>query len=221
MSGSGWASDAHATREPVTRPVSKKKGRLRVVQSTEQECQSDGSFLDSEHKFGLRWCTAFMVQQCLHAGFQRTEGKENGNRYCARTEESDRQTGFSAEEKEYLAKRKVVVKEIMKKKKTSASPQVRRKKPGVLYLCERMTSVHRVLTLRYGNDRDRLNEAETAEYSKLLMTFSFEEMSEVIRAMPAILVLYELEWFAWTASARIKNLAAGAEPSTSVANPSA
>ncbi|KAJ7312624.1 hypothetical protein DFH08DRAFT_943570 [Mycena albidolilacea] len=56
---------------------------------------------------------------------------------------------------------------------------IRRKKPGVLYLCERMTSVHRVLTLRYGDDRDRLNEAETAEYSKLLMTFSFEEMSEV------------------------------------------
>ncbi|KAJ7850301.1 hypothetical protein B0H14DRAFT_2582072 [Mycena olivaceomarginata] len=86
MSGSGWASDAHATREPVTRPVNKKKGRLRVVQSTEQECQSDGSFLDSEHKFGLRWCAAFMVQQCLHAGFQRTEGEENGNRYCAQIE---------------------------------------------------------------------------------------------------------------------------------------
>ncbi|KAJ7885943.1 hypothetical protein B0H14DRAFT_3431568 [Mycena olivaceomarginata] len=56
---------------------------------------------------------------------------------------------------------------------------IRRKQPGVLYLCERMTNVHRVLTLRYGDDRDRLNEAETAEYSKLLMTFSFEEMSEV------------------------------------------
>jgi hypothetical protein len=48
-------------QEPVTRPVKKKKGCLRVVQSTEQECQSDGSSLDSEHKFGLRQCTTFMV----------------------------------------------------------------------------------------------------------------------------------------------------------------
>jgi hypothetical protein len=91
MSGSGWASDAHATWEPVTRPVKKKKEHLRVVQSTEQECQSEGSFLDSEHKFGLRWCTAFMVQQCLHTGFQRTEVEENGNRYCAQTEGSSGQ----------------------------------------------------------------------------------------------------------------------------------
>ncbi|KAJ7697521.1 hypothetical protein B0H14DRAFT_2649840 [Mycena olivaceomarginata] len=89
---------------------------------------------------------------------------------------------------------------------------IRRKQPGVLYLCERMTNVHRVLTLRYGDDRDRLNEAETAEYSKLLMTFSFEEMSEVRKLyhwydrvgdlQPADYScdachtsLYELEWF--------------------------
>ncbi|KAJ7347306.1 hypothetical protein DFH08DRAFT_809066 [Mycena albidolilacea] len=52
-------------REPVPRPVKKKKGRLRMVQSTEREFQSDGSSSDSEHKFGLRRGAAFMVQQCI------------------------------------------------------------------------------------------------------------------------------------------------------------
>ncbi|KAJ6578128.1 hypothetical protein B0H19DRAFT_1230009 [Mycena capillaripes] len=56
---------------------------------------------------------------------------------------------------------------------------IRRKKPGVSYLCERMTSMHRVLGLQYLDNRDLLDEAETAEYSKLLITFSFEEMSEL------------------------------------------
>ncbi|KAJ7878120.1 hypothetical protein B0H14DRAFT_2567384 [Mycena olivaceomarginata] len=115
MSCSGWASDAHATREPVTPPVKKKKGRLRVVQSTEQESQSDGSSLDSEHKFGLRRCTAFMVQQCLHAGFQRGRGKWKPI-LC--TDRSDRQTGFSAEKKEDPAKRKESIRFLLPKELT-------------------------------------------------------------------------------------------------------
>ncbi|KAJ6521241.1 hypothetical protein B0H19DRAFT_721738 [Mycena capillaripes] len=56
---------------------------------------------------------------------------------------------------------------------------IRRKKPGVSYLCERMTGMRRVLGLQYRDNLDLLDDAEMTEYSMLLITFSFEEMTEL------------------------------------------
>ncbi|KAJ6522297.1 hypothetical protein B0H19DRAFT_1203097 [Mycena capillaripes] len=56
---------------------------------------------------------------------------------------------------------------------------IRRKKPSVSYLYERMTSMRRVLGLQYNDNLDLLDDAEMTEYSKLLITFSFEEMTEL------------------------------------------
>ncbi|KAJ7616828.1 hypothetical protein DFH06DRAFT_1238529 [Mycena polygramma] len=56
---------------------------------------------------------------------------------------------------------------------------IRRKKLDVEYLRERMTSMHKVLDCIYWDNQDLLEEAGQVEYSKLLLTFSFEEMSEL------------------------------------------
>jgi hypothetical protein len=56
---------------------------------------------------------------------------------------------------------------------------LRRKKPGLSYLCERMTGMGRILNLINRDNQDLLNDTEQAEYSKLLTTFSFEQMQEL------------------------------------------
>ncbi|KAF8143465.1 hypothetical protein K438DRAFT_1875998 [Mycena galopus ATCC 62051] len=57
---------------------------------------------------------------------------------------------------------------------------LRRKTPSVSYICERMTSVRRVIGFMYQDNRDLLTETEgQAEYSKLLKTFSFEQIREI------------------------------------------
>jgi hypothetical protein len=56
---------------------------------------------------------------------------------------------------------------------------LRRKKPGLSYLCERLTSMGRILNFINRDNQDLLNETEQVEYSKLLATFSFEQMQEL------------------------------------------
>ncbi|KAK7055990.1 hypothetical protein R3P38DRAFT_3170651 [Favolaschia claudopus] len=60
---------------------------------------------------------------------------------------------------------------------------IKRKKPPLPYLCTRMTNVRRVfrLTHRFNRTRGLLDEAEKAEYSQMLYTFSFEEMTELFK----------------------------------------
>ncbi|KAF7352127.1 hypothetical protein MVEN_01175800 [Mycena venus] len=56
---------------------------------------------------------------------------------------------------------------------------IRRKKPRLSYLCERMTDMQRILT--YTDNQDLLDPPEQVEYSKLLNTVSFEEMTELYK----------------------------------------
>ncbi|KAF7335401.1 hypothetical protein MVEN_02192800 [Mycena venus] len=58
---------------------------------------------------------------------------------------------------------------------------IRRKKPRLSYLCERMTDMRRILVLTYRDNQDLLDPPGQAEYSKLLNTFSFEEMTELYK----------------------------------------
>jgi hypothetical protein len=58
---------------------------------------------------------------------------------------------------------------------------IRRKKPGLSYLYERMTSMRRTLGLMYDDNLDLLDEDEQFEYSTLLKTFSYEQMDELYK----------------------------------------
>ncbi|KAJ7830412.1 hypothetical protein B0H14DRAFT_2593325 [Mycena olivaceomarginata] len=58
---------------------------------------------------------------------------------------------------------------------------IRRKKPRLSYLCERMTNMRRILALTYDDDREKLDEAGQLEYSTLLKTFSYEQMTELFK----------------------------------------
>jgi hypothetical protein len=58
---------------------------------------------------------------------------------------------------------------------------IRRKKPGLSYLYERMISMRRTLGLMYDDNLDLLDEDEQLEYSTLLKTFSYEQMDELYK----------------------------------------
>ncbi|KAJ7676925.1 hypothetical protein DFH06DRAFT_1169319 [Mycena polygramma] len=57
--------------------------------------------------------------------------------------------------------------------------RIRRKKLDMGYVCERMTSMHRILGFMDREKHGVLDDVGHGEYSKLLSTFSFEEMAEL------------------------------------------
>jgi hypothetical protein len=64
---------------------------------------------------------------------------------------------------------------------TAVVNDLRRKKPNLSYLWERMTSMRRILGLMYDDDRNLLDDARQLEYSTLLKTFSYEQMTELYK----------------------------------------
>ncbi|KAJ7157929.1 hypothetical protein C8R43DRAFT_996337 [Mycena crocata] len=59
--------------------------------------------------------------------------------------------------------------------------KIRRQKPGLSYLCKRMTQMRRIVEFTYRDNMELLSDAEQAEYSEVQRLFSVEEMTELFK----------------------------------------